>query len=198
MIVISAVPRAHLSDADLAAFRGLSDAQRAVVGEFPHCVFLDVERLLDAESKVPGSWRRQLLFRAAIGDGVVVPSVEAAPVNVWSLDPLPRGFPKLEPGDFARDGVHLRHGHYHTIRCAVEEQVTLRSYPVRPRPHAGVSFSAPAPPQDSDGDHQMGGGDAGRDGGARDEGGAANRHADGGAANRLQLTAGGHEAIRLD
>ena len=58
VIVISPVPRAQMSDADLAVFRSLADVQRDVVRELPNCVFLDVERLLEAERTAEGNWRR--------------------------------------------------------------------------------------------------------------------------------------------
>ena len=51
VILISAVPRARLSDADLAAVRKLADVQRGVAREFgPCCAFLDVERILEADT----------------------------------------------------------------------------------------------------------------------------------------------------
>ena len=47
VVLISAIPRAQLSDEDLSAFRRLVDAQRDVAREFSsRCVLLDVERLL--------------------------------------------------------------------------------------------------------------------------------------------------------
>ena len=89
---------------------------------------------------------------------------------------------RLRAGSFVPGGVHLRPDHYHTIRCDVEEQAALHSYPVQPHPYAGaqVSYSAPAPPHDPY--HQTATSDAGRN--------------DDGAANQRGKTAGGHDAIR--
>ena len=50
VILISAVPRARLSDADLTAFRKLTDVQRGVASELgPRCAFLEVQKILDAD-----------------------------------------------------------------------------------------------------------------------------------------------------
>ena len=56
VILMTAVPRAQLTDDGLSAFRQLSDALRGVAAEYaPRCVFLDVERLLAAERSAPDS-----------------------------------------------------------------------------------------------------------------------------------------------
>ena len=57
-----------------------------MVREFaPRCVLRYVERLLAAKSSAPDSWHRQLLFPGG-PDRSAVPVVEAAAVDVWSVD----------------------------------------------------------------------------------------------------------------
>ena len=145
VVVLSTIPRAQLSDAGLAAFRALSDAQRDVVRRFPHCVFLDVERLLEAERTAAGSWTRSMLLHASLGGrSVGDPVVEVDRCSVWSLDPLPRDFPRLRPSDFV-DGIHLRPDHYHTIRCAVEELAAFSTFPSVPLPRTQAEAARAAP-----------------------------------------------------
>lgn len=141
LIVISVVPRLHLSGPDLLTFRELTDVQRAVVREFaPRCVLLDVERLLAAKRTGPDSWHRQLSFRNdPNAAGVAV--VEAATVDVWSVDPLPRDFPRLGETDFVADGVHLHHVHYRTIRAAAEEEATVAALQRRHRPLPPIMYA---------------------------------------------------------
>ncbi|KAF0312258.1 hypothetical protein FJT64_016985 [Amphibalanus amphitrite] len=109
VVLMTVVPRAQLSDADLSVFRQLSDALRDVAADFgPRCVLLDVERLLNAESSAPDSWRRRVSFHGLLG-GAVVRAVEEGSGDAWSLSPLPQDFPRLGVKDFGADGVHL-HG----------------------------------------------------------------------------------------
>ena len=100
-ILITAVPRAQLTAAGLAAYRQLANAERAVAREFhPHDVLLDVERLLYADRSAPGSWHRQLTLRGSSLGGPVVTEVVYGAADVWSLEPLPRDFPEdVKPGD---------------------------------------------------------------------------------------------------
>ena len=87
--LITTVPRARLADAGLTAYRQLANAQRALAREFhPHCVLLDVERLLYANSSAPGSWHRQLTLRGSSLGGPMVSEVVAGASDVWSLEPL--------------------------------------------------------------------------------------------------------------
>ena len=65
-----------------------------------------------------------------------VPVVEAAAIDVWSVDPLPRDFPRLGETDLLADGVHLHSVHYRTIRAAVEEEATVAALQRRHRPSA--------------------------------------------------------------
>ena len=149
LILMSPVPRAQLSDADLAAFRQLADVQRDVARAFrPRCVFLDVERLLQAEKTASGSWRRRLTLHDVM-DGPAEPMVTTAAVDVWSVEPLPRAFPRLQPTDYDGDGVHLHPVHYMTIRHAVEENAVLAAL-LRTPPHKRLSqpIAWPLPPAD--------------------------------------------------
>ncbi|KAF0308339.1 hypothetical protein FJT64_020456 [Amphibalanus amphitrite] len=144
VVLLSVVPRAHLSDADLVVFRRLSDVQRAVAREMaPRCVLLDVERLLAAELAAPGSWRRRLAVPST-PLGSETPAVRPAAVDVWSVEPLPRHFPRLGPLSFAANGVHLHTLHYGTIRAAMAEEATVAALLDRPLPQLAIVLAPPA------------------------------------------------------
>ncbi|KAF0306396.1 hypothetical protein FJT64_002423 [Amphibalanus amphitrite] len=143
VVLMTVVPRAQLSDADLSVFRQLSDALRDVAADFgPRCVLLDVERLLNAESSAPDSWRRRVSFHGLLG-GAVVRAVEEGSGDAWSLSPLPQDFPRLGVKDFCADGVHLHGLNYRTIRAAVEETAMAAAAP-QPQPGGAAESQPPA------------------------------------------------------
>ena len=128
VILISAVPRARLSDADLAAFRELADVQRGVAREFgPRCAFLDVERLLEADTSAPGSWRRRVSCDGVATEVFSSVRVEEGTADVWSVEPLPRDFPRLRSTNFDAGGVHLHPENYALVRNAIQDLIATEA-----------------------------------------------------------------------
>ena len=119
IIILSVIPRCQLSDGDLAAFRNLSAALNNIAADLaPRVVFLDAERLLNADRSASGSRRRQHSFHLHSGTGGAVAAGSDAPVSPWSGGTLPQDFPRLGPYDFEADGVHLHPLSYRTIPCS--------------------------------------------------------------------------------